>query len=90
MTPEVRAQLTNPNLREILDRKPAAAFPVNIVTAHVQAANYVPTAYGRPGAQGSSYSVITNREVEKEDDMKQIAELPGIRGIATVIPVVVA
>ncbi|MEX0654406.1 MAG: hypothetical protein WD534_16475 [Phycisphaeraceae bacterium] len=77
-----REQHTDAGIREALDRKPLARFPVNLAVARVQASGYrshTATGYGK-----GRYSVVTTRDVEADDAYARIAGLPMIEGVAPV------
>ncbi len=71
--------MTDYEIQQLLERKPAAKFPANLVVARVQASGYESWYMRKWGyrAYGSGkYSVITSRDVETEDDFKRLSDLP--------------
>jgi hypothetical protein len=65
---------------EISQRRPTASFPVDMVAVRVQESGYTSctnTAYGR-----GNYSVVTVRDIEKDEDFDRIGKLPGIAQIS--------
>jgi hypothetical protein len=74
------SDLADAEINELMSKKPAAIFPVNIAVARVQAPGY--SSYRQDSFGNGRYSVITTREVETEDDFKAIAQLEGVKGIA--------
>jgi len=67
--------------REILDKKPLATFPASVAVVRVQGPGYAPqtTGWGR-----GAYSVITERDVESEQDVEKLDKLPQVRGVAPI------
>ncbi len=74
------SSLSDKDINEIMAQKPAARLPVNLAIARVQAPDY--KNYHLSSFGTGRYSVVTTREVESEDDFKQIAALPGISAVA--------
>ena len=69
------------DIREILERQPSAPRPVHLAIARVQAPHY--RSYtSRSHGQGR-YSVVTVRDVEKDEDFERLANLPEV---AQVVP----
>jgi hypothetical protein len=67
-------------IAEKWNRKPAAKFPARIALARVQASGYRSTEYRSYGH--GQYSVVTTREVETEEQLERISELPDVAGLA--------
>ena len=73
------SEMADPEINEILATEPAASFPVNIAVARVQAPHY--QSY-RVNSYGTGrYSVVTNREVETEEDFEKISHLPQVSAV---------
>ena len=70
---------TDREIRPMFRRKPEAPLPARIATIRVQDSGYSSNGYHGNGS--GNYSIVTVREVEKDDDFKQIAALPEIAGI---------
>ncbi|MCL2641159.1 MAG: hypothetical protein FWD53_09970 [Phycisphaerales bacterium] len=78
LTDQDRLATTDAAIREALAKKPLVTFPVNIAIARVQANNY-----SRNASNNGAYSVITVRDIEKNEDLEGIAKLPEIAGVVT-------
>jgi hypothetical protein len=71
---------TDGSIRQALTKKPLAQFPTGIAVARVQASGY-----SSPTARGwghGNYSVVTTRDIEKPEQIKRLAKLPMIEGVA--------
>jgi len=66
---------------EITKRKPMAQFPVNMVAVRVQESGY--TSRTNRGYGHGNYSVVTVRDIEKEEDFDRINKLTGIAQISS-------
>lgn len=73
------SEIADPEINEILSTEPAADFPVNIAVARVQAPKY--QSYRVDSYGTGRYSVVTNREVETEDDFEAISNLPQVKAV---------
>jgi hypothetical protein len=71
--------ITDSTIAAALAREPAAEFPAHVIVARVQAAGYI-SATGRGYGTGG-YSVVTTRDIETEEDFRQLASLPGVAGV---------
>ncbi len=70
------------DIRERFETKPAAKWPVHVALVRVQAPGYYShssTSYGQ-----GAYSIVTARDVEKDEHFKAIQSLPQVAGLATV------
>jgi len=76
---ELRAN-TDWSVQQALERKPTAQFPVVVATVRVQAPGY--SSWHSRTRGGGAYSVVTDRDIEEDDDLKAIANLPRIDGVA--------
>src|SRR5882724_4673787 len=56
--------LADADVRELLERQPAASFPARLVSVRVQAPGY--RSLTKQGYGGGRYTVITTRDVEQE------------------------
>ncbi|MEM8783758.1 MAG: hypothetical protein AAGE65_13010 [Planctomycetota bacterium] len=59
--------------------EPVAEFPVNMVAARVQAGNFRGEAVYRP--DGASFSIVTARNVESDEALEKLFELPGVEQV---------
>ena len=66
-------------MKEILDRKPTANFPSNIAFTRIQQSGY--NSYSNQGYGSGRFSVITNRDITSEDDLKRISQLDEISNL---------
>lgn len=84
VTPGSKADLSifsNDSVAQAASSKPAVAFPASIVLARVQGSgyrNYSIDSYGT-----GKYSIVTVREIEKEEDIDNIQKLVGIAQVGT-------
>jgi hypothetical protein len=86
LTPEAKAALTDISVQKHLDKKPLVTFPATIAVARVQAGDYTSYSYSRYGTMASTrgaYSVITIRDIEKDDDFTALSKLPEVAGVAS-------
>jgi hypothetical protein len=85
LTPEAKAAATDRSVQKILDKKPLVVFPSAIAVARVQAADYQSASYHpRYGGRAEgAYSVVTVRDVEKDEDFQALGSLPQVSGVAT-------
>jgi hypothetical protein len=75
-----KAKNTDAGIQLAMDKKPLASFPAAIAVARVQAAGYASrTAQGWGTGQ---YTVVTSRDIEKEDDIERLAKLQMVHGVA--------
>jgi hypothetical protein len=82
-----RDAMTDRDVRESLERKPLAQFPVAIATVRVQEPCY--HSYSTHGIGTGNYSVVTTREVETDDELHRLAKLPAVRAIAPLNSIVI-
>ena len=80
LTEQARKSLSDPPIQQTLDRKPLAAFPTSIAVARLQAAGY--HSCSASGWGEGRYSIVTSRDVEKEEQFARLAKLPMVQGIA--------
>jgi hypothetical protein len=73
---------TDPAIASTLSRQPATTFPATIAAIRVQGSNYRShTAYGY--GRGST-TIVTNRDVERDEDFQRLARLPMVRAVVPV------
>lgn len=77
----MRAQQADVSIEKLLALKPLAQFPTAIAVVRTQAPQYrsytVHSSYG-----DGAYSVVTQRDVEKDEQFTRLTKLPMVRGIA--------
>ncbi len=71
--------LADADVRELLERQPAASFPARLVSVRVQAPGY--RSLTNQGYGGGRYTVITTRDVEQEAHFERIGRLPMVAGV---------
>jgi len=74
------SQLTDTDIQEILDRKPASPFPAIMAYVRLQSPGYRSYSYHSYGH--GRYSVVPTRDIETDDDFKKLANLPMISDVA--------
>jgi hypothetical protein len=74
--------LARGDIKERLDRRPAANFPANLAVARVQGSGY--RSYTQESYGEGRYSVVTTRDIEKQADFERIAKMPRVAGVAPV------
>lgn len=82
ITPKQAESMTDWEVAQRLERKPAASFPAAIAVVRVQGAGY--TSRTSKGVGSGAYTVVTARDAEGETDAARLAALPGTRGIGAV------
>jgi Spy/CpxP family protein refolding chaperone len=70
------------NIQEIINRKPASPFPARLAVIRIQNPEY--SSYRNCSYGSGRYGVITNREIENDEDFKKLENLPMIAGVATI------
>jgi hypothetical protein len=76
--------LTDGDIRERLDRKPAASFPATVAVIRVQDGRYRSYSLSdHDVVYRGEFSIITKRDVEESIDMATLRALPGLRDIAS-------
>jgi hypothetical protein len=75
-----RAELTESSIRDILDRRPLASFPVSVALVRVQCPEY--RSATNEGWGVGNYSIVFERDVEKDEDVERLEKLPDVRGVA--------
>ena len=78
---------TDPTLMPELGRKPLASLPTGVAVARVQDRGYQTRTAA--GIDVGAYSLITVRDVEKDEQFERLAKLPMIHGIAPISPLLV-
>ncbi len=67
------------DIREIFERQPSAPRPVHLAIARVQEPHY--RSYSSRSHGEGRYSVVTVRDVEKDQDFERLANLPEIEQV---------
>jgi len=86
ITPGTKADLAGmapANLLGGFQSEPSNPFPASIVAVRVQGRNYSNYNLGKSGGvvAGGRYSVISTREVEREQELEALNNLPSVTGI---------
>lgn len=68
------------DIQELLERQPAAPFPARVAVVRVQGPGY--TSYSSQSYGQGRYSVVTTRDVERDEHFERIAALPMVAGVA--------
>jgi hypothetical protein len=75
--------LTDGNIRERMNRKPAASFPAVVAVVRVQDGHYRSYSLNPNDiVTRGDFSIISKRDVENSVDMATLRDLPGLRDIA--------
>lgn len=72
--------LAEGDINELMMKQPAAKFPAHLAVARVQAPDY--QSHRNESYGTGRYSVVTTRDVEREEDFKRLAEMPSVNGLA--------
>lgn len=78
---------TDPEIAERLERKPAAGFPAVIAAIRVQGSGY--RSYTCTGYGSGDATVVTVRDVEKQEDFERLMKLPMVRAVVPLNQMVV-
>jgi hypothetical protein len=74
--------ITDADIGEALARRPAAEFPVQLIVARIQAPGYV--SHSNRGYGQGSFSIVTTRDIETDEDFAQLGALPGVAAIGPI------
>jgi hypothetical protein len=83
LTPGGSADFTlfaDDDIAAIMERRPAAQFPVHLATARIQAPKY--RSYTVRGYGSGNFSVVTVRDVETQNDYDRLGQLPQVAAVA--------
>ena len=72
-------EITETDIGEALGREPAASFPARLIVARVQGRGY--ESYSNRGYGHGSYTVLTARDLETEEDFRRISAMPGVASV---------
>ena len=72
-------EITEGDIGEALARQPAAPFPARLIVARQQAPGYV--SYSNRGYGRGSYTVLTARDIETDEDVRRISAMPGVAAV---------
>lgn len=84
VTPGRQADLstfTDPSVKKAFVARPAIQFPANIALVRIQESGY--RSESASGVGSGAYSVVTTRDIEKEEDIDTLSKIPGIAGVVT-------
>jgi hypothetical protein len=87
ISPTTQADRTEPKVQAALNRKPAASFPAALAIVRVQDRGYR-TSTAR-GFGAGRFSVVTVRDVEKDQTFQRLEAMPMLLGVAPVNRLVV-
>jgi hypothetical protein len=62
--------------------RPTVSFPAAVAVARIQASGY--RSYTTEGFGSGQLSVVTNREIERDQDIGRLARMPGVAGLMPV------
>jgi hypothetical protein len=85
VTPGGSVKLTalgDADINQLMATPPAAQFPANLAVARVQASGYRSHANESYGA--GRYSIVTTRDVEKDEDLERLGAMPMVQGVAAI------
>ncbi len=88
LTDEEQLKQTEPSIAERLDRKPLASFPASIAIVRVQGRGY--HSHTARGYGHGSFTIVTTRDVERDEDFNTLTSLPMIRGLVPLNRLVVS
>src|SRR5687767_15450782 len=72
-------EITDVDIGEAFAREPAASFPARLIVARIQAPGYV--SHSNRGYGQGSYTVLTARDMETEEDFRRISAMPGVASV---------
>ncbi len=75
------ATFTDPRVKKAFIARPAIKFPANLAVVRIQGTGY--RSESTTGVGTGAYSVVTARDIEKEQDIDTISKLPGVAGVVT-------
>ena len=81
------SQLTDADIQEILDRKPASPFPAIMAYVRLQSPGY--RSYSFQSYGRGRYSVVPTRDIETDEDFKKLANLPMISDVVPLSQVLI-
>jgi len=81
------ANVQDAEIKDIYELKPTAHFPAYIAFTRIQQSGY--SSYSNQGYGEGSFSVITNREIESDDDIERIKKLDNVAGITPLSKVII-
>jgi hypothetical protein len=72
-------EITESDIGDTLARQPAAPFPARLIVARLQGPGYV--SYSNRGYGRGSYTVLTTRDIETDDDIRRISAMPDVKAV---------
>lgn len=82
-SPDDKAIYGDAGINAQFKKKPLAGFPANIATIRVQGPQYQSHTY-RGRGDGGRFTVVTNREAEKDEQFQRLLKMPLVAGVAPV------
>jgi hypothetical protein len=76
----VLSSLTESDVQEVLNRKPASPFPARLAVVRIQAPDYY--SYRCESYGHGRYSVVTTRDIETDEHFRKLERLPMISAVA--------
>lgn len=79
LTRQQTEEITDKEIQDILDRKPASPFPARMAYVRIQSSgyrSYMVDSYGY-----GNYSVVTAKDIETDEHFKKLSQLPMISAI---------
>lgn len=73
-------ELTDAPIAERLARQPSAPYPMRLATVRLQGPGYA--SYRHMGYGHGNYTVVSNRDIETDDDLRRLAALDGVIAVA--------
>lgn len=70
------------SIKERFQTKPASPFPARIAMVRVQKSGYY--SHGNRGYGSGGFSVVTTRDIEKDEHLEKISSLPDVAGLGTI------
>ncbi|MCC7146770.1 MAG: hypothetical protein IT443_10010 [Phycisphaeraceae bacterium] len=76
------SEVVTPSVQDRLNRMPAAPLPAVLAVVRLQSAGY--RSYTSAGYGYGTFSVITERDIETDADIRRIAAMPQVADVATI------
>ena len=75
-------ELVDGDIGRHFQTQPAAGFPANIAVIRIQDSGYRSHTYH--GYGHGRYTIVTTRDIEKDESMERLHKLPNVRGVAPI------
>src|SRR4051812_46847947 len=82
VTAEMQKAQTDPGIRAAMQSKPLASLPAAIAVVRIQGPNY--RSNTAEGWGSGKFTVVTTRDIEKDEDFARLEKLPMIKGLAPI------